>query len=381
MTEGTTTAAGLAGVEVGETAISTVGKQGVGLTYRGYDIHDLANGACFEEVAFLLVHGHLPTEAELEAYRQVLVANQALAAPLRSGLELIPASSNPMDVLRTAVSLLGSLEPESSFEDSQKVADGLLGSLPSMLAYWWHYAHDGRRIEVETGEPSIAGHFLTLLGGAPPTAEHRHAIDVSLILYAEHGFNASAFAARVAASTLSDKYSAVVAAIATLKGPLHGGANEASMKLIESFATPEEAEAGVMERLARHDRVMGFGHRVYKTSDPRAVVVKELSADLSSAAPDGHLHTIAERIEAVMDRERGLFPNLDFYAATAYHFCGIPTPLFTPLFVMSRVSGWSAHVDEQRQDNKLIRPLARYVGPSLQALVPLEQRHEPSSGT
>jgi 2-methylcitrate synthase len=371
----TTVSAGLAGVTVGTTAISTVGKSGVGLTYRGYDIHDLAAHADFEEVAHLLVHGSLPTAARLEWYRQRLAARRALPAAVRDTLAAIPAEAHPMDVLRTGTSLLGALEPELTFDDSHKVADRLLGALPSMALFWWHASRTGTRIDTDTGEGSTAAHVLRLLGapgGDDP--ERRRCLDVALILYAEHEFNASTFAARIAASTLADKYSAITAAIGTLKGPLHGGANEAAMGLISAFRTPEEAEAGVLDRLARKEKIMGFGHRVYRSSDPRSDVIKAWSRRLAARHPDGWMHDVAERIETVMRREKGLFPNLDFYSATAFHFCDLPTELFTPLFVFSRVAGWSAHVYEQRTDNRLIRPEAAYVGPASRPWVAREDR-------
>ncbi len=371
----TTTAAGLAGVTAGATAISTVGKEGVGLTYRGYDIADLARGATFEEVAHLLVHGSLPDAARLAHYRALLGRNRALPGPVLEVLERIPASTHPMDVLRTGTSMLGVCEPEVTFDDSHRVADRLLGAMPSMALYWWHFAREGRRVDVETGAGSTARHVLTLLSGDRDVdPERERCLDVALILYAEHEFNASTFAARVAASTLSDKYSAVTAAIATLKGNLHGGANEAAMELIASYRSPEEAEAGIMERLARKERIMGFGHRVYSVRDPRSDVMKEWSQRLAPRHPDGWMQAVAERIESVMRREKQLFCNLDFYAATAFHFCDIPTELFTPMFVFSRVSGWCAHVYEQRNDNRLIRPEAEYVGPEPRPFVALEDR-------
>ena len=366
-------AGGLAGVTAGETAICTVGKEGIGLTYRGYEIDDLAAGATFEEVAHLLVHGELPTEARLDEYIALLAAQRGLPPEVTAVLELLPADADPMDVLRTGVSVLGIVEPESSLDDRHVIADRLVASLPSMLGYWWAFSTHGQRIDTETGEGHTARHLLTLLG-VPTDDAHVRAVDVSLILYAEHEFNASTFASRICASTLSDQYSAIIAAIGTLKGKLHGGANEAAMGLIERFPTPEAAEAGVMDALAAREKIMGFGHRVYTVSDPRSDIIKSWSARLAEGHPDGWMHPVAERIEAVMRREKDLFPNLDFYSATAYHFCGIPTPLFTPVFVLSRVTGWSAHVYEQRNNNKLIRPDADYIGPDRRIFLPLAER-------
>ncbi|MDB5356903.1 MAG: 2-methylcitrate synthase [Phycisphaerales bacterium] len=365
---------GLAGVVAGKTGVCTVGQEGVGLTYRGYDIHDLASQATFEEVAFLLLYGELPTAAELEEFRSRLLPLRELPPLLRQTLEAIPAGSHPMDVMRTGCSMLGALEPELSFEGQFLAAERLLAAFPSMLAYWHRFWSDGVRIDAVTDDASIAGHFLHLLHGKPPGEEHRRAMDVSLILYAEHEFNASTFTARVAASTLSDFYSAITAAICTLRGPLHGGANEAAMEFISRFQNADVAEAGVDEALSKKEKIMGFGHRVYTHSDPRSDVIKPWSQRLSVEAGDVVIYPVSERIERVMMREKKLFPNLDFYSASAYHFLGIPTPLFTPLFVCSRVTGWAAHVFEQRADNRLIRPSADYVGPPPRAFVPIALR-------
>lgn len=365
---------GLAGLVVGETAISTVGKEGKGLTYRGYSIDDLAQHSSFEEVAYLLIYGELPTVSELKAYQEKLMLLRELTEPMKLVIEAIPATAHPMDVLRTTCSLLGSLEPESKSNQQQNIADRLIACAPSMLLYWYHFHKNGKRIKTNTDEPNIANHFLYLLHGKKPDKEHARAVDVSLILYAEHEFNASTFAARVTASTESDFYSAIVSGIGTLRGPLHGGANEAAMDLIDRFKTPEEAEQGIKTMLANKAKIMGFGHRVYKISDPRSDIIKKWSEKLSKEASDGYLYPVSERIEKILWDEKKLFPNLDFYSATAYHFCGIPTFMFTPIFVMSRISGWSAHIMEQRRNNKLIRPEADYNGPEKREYIPIEKR-------
>ncbi len=371
MTE-TAKSGGLAGIVAGRTSLATVGKQGKGLTYRGYTIEDLAEHVSFEDTAHLLLYGKLPTPIELDQYRTRLVGMRDLPEPLRTVLEQLPASAHPMDVLRTGCSTLGCLEPEVSFKDQHRIADRLLALFPGMLLYWHHFHRDGQRIDGRTEEDSIAGHYLSLLHGRPPSALHRRAMDVSLTLYAEHEFNASTFAARVAASTLSDFYSTVTAAIGTLRGPLHGGANEAAMELIDRFQTPDQAEEGILETLGRKEKIMGFGHRVYRECDPRSDIIKAWSRKLADAAGDRRLYPVSERIETVMRREKKLFPNLDFYAATAYHFLGIPTEMFTPIFVMSRTAGWAAHVIEQRGDNRLIRPTAEYIGPETRPWSPAE---------
>jgi 2-methylcitrate synthase len=367
-------AGGLAGVVAGETAICTVGKEGVGLTYRGYSIEDLANRASFEEVAFLLIHGTLPTTEELEAYRQTLQSGRPLPPQLKLVLEQIPATCHPMDVLRTGCSFLGTIEPEVPSRDPRRLADRLLAALPSMLLYWHQFHGRGTRVETHTQDRSLAGHFLHLLSGQPAPEEMERALDVSLILYAEHEFNASTFATRVTASTLSDYYSAIVTGIGTLRGPLHGGANEAAMALIDRFSTPDQAEAGLREMLSRKELVMGFGHRVYKLSDPRSDIIKRWARNLSESAGDTLPFEVAERIETVMRREKRLFPNLDFYSAIAYRQCRIPTGLFTPIFVLARTAGWTAHILEQRADNRLIRPGASYVGPEPRPLPSLAER-------
>lgn len=365
---------GLEGVVAGETAISTVGKKGRGLTYRGYAINDLAEQATFEEVAHLLIHGKLPNREMLALFKNRLMSQRSLPAALKTVLEQLPASAHPMDVLRTGCSALGAIEPEAASSDQVRVAERLLASFPAMLLYWHHYQADGRRIATESAEESLAGHILALLHGKKPEDLQRRAVDVSLILYAEHEFNASTFSARVTASTLSDFYSAITSAIGTLRGPLHGGANEEAMRLISRFGSADEAEQGLLEMLARKEKIMGFGHRVYKEMDPRSPIIQDWSHKLSEAAGDMLLYQVSERIEKVMLREKRLFPNLDFYSASAYHLCGIPTTMFTPLFVFARIAGWSAHVIEQRAANRIFRPIAEYAGPEPMAYVPIDQR-------
>ncbi len=356
-------AGGLAGITAGQTAIATVGAAGKGLSYRGYSIHDLTNHSSFEEVAFLLLYGKLPNQPELDDFVKRLIGHRALPAELRQTLQAIPATAHPMDVLRTGCSMLGVLEPETQFDQQAEKAERLLACLPSILVYWHRFAHEKIEIDFESNQPSVAGFFLEKLCGQEPSATHLKAMDVSLILYAEHEFNASTFTARVCTATLSDLFSAITGAIGTLRGPLHGGANEAAMELIEKFDSPDEAEAGIMQMLNDKSLIMGFGHRVYTVSDPRSDIIKTWSKRLSEECGDTVLYPVSERIEEVMWREKGLFPNLDFYSASAYHFLGIPTSLFTPIFVLSRVSGWSAHVFEQRSNNRLIRPGAEYIGP------------------
>lgn len=364
--------AGLRGVSAGTTAIATVGSGGDGLRYRGYDVAELAEHSCFEEVAYLLVYGALPTAAELDDYRSLLRGLRVVPAPVCEVLERIPGDAHPMDVLRTGCSMLGTVEPERGFDDQIGAANRLIATLPSMLLYWHHYVSEGTRIETSSDELSTAGHFLRLLHAAAPDAVHERALDASLILYAEHEFNASTFAARVCAATLSDIHSAVTAAIGTLRGPLHGGANEAAMELIERFDSPADAERGVRAMLERKEKVMGFGHAVYRTSDPRSPVIKQWAVRLAESDQDRALLANAMAIEALLRNEKKLFPNLDFYSAPAYRSLGIPTPLFTPIFVCSRVAGWSAHIIEQRADNRLIRPGADYIGPDARRYPPTD---------
>ena len=366
--------AGLAGVIAGRTAIATVGKAGKGLTYRGYSINDLAEHSTFEEVAYLLIYGRLPNAEQLGDYQQRLQSLRGLPAALKTVLEQIPASTHPMDVMRTGCSMLGNLEPEDAGRRQVGIANRLTACFSSILLYWHHFVTSGKRIETSTDDGSSAGHFLHLLHQQAPDELHRRAVDVSLILYAEHEFNASTFTARTIISTLPDFYSAVTGAIGALRGALHGGANEAAMELIEQYSTPDEAEKGVMALLAAKQLIMGFGHRIYKISDPRSDVIKAWAKKLGAAHGDEHLYPVSERIEQVMRRDKKMFPNLDFYSASAYHLCGIPTPMFTPLFVVSRITGWAAHIIEQRADNRLIRPNADYVGPDPRPFPPIANR-------
>ncbi len=366
--------AGLRGQVAGKTALSTVGKEGSGLTYRGYDVKDLAETCVFEEVAHLILKGALPTQAELDAYRVTLQSHRGLPQALKDVLERIPADAHPMDVLRTGCSFLGNLETETDFAQQGDATDRLLAAFPSIICYWYRFSHDGVKIETETDDESVGAHFLHMLRGEKPNELHERVMNVSLILYAEHEFNASTFTARVCASTLSDLHSCVTAAIGSLRGPLHGGANEAAMDMIEGFTSAGNAEEEMMGMLARKDKIMGFGHAIYADSDPRNAIIKEWSEKLGKDVGDTVLYPVSVRCEEVMWREKKLFCNADFFHASAYHFMGIPTKLFTPIFVMSRLTGWAAHVFEQRADNRIIRPSAEYTGPEMRPVPAITER-------
>lgn len=368
------TGAGLRGQSAGETSLCSVGAEGSSLKYRGYDVVELAELANFNEVAYMILKGELPSRDELEAYKIRLKSMRELPGSLREVLERIPADAHPMDVMRTGTSFLGNIEQEGDFSNQQAVADRLLATLPSMVTYWYRYSHDGVTIDTHSDEDSIGGHFLHMLHDDKPPKLHARVMDVSLILYAEHEFNASTFTARVCASTLSDLHSCITAAIGSLRGPLHGGANEAAMDMLERYTSVDDAVADVQAMLQRKEKIMGFGHAVYRVRDPRNAVIKKWSSQLAKDVGDSVLFAVSDAVERVMKEEKNMFANADFFHASAYHFMGIPTKLFTPIFVMSRITGWAAHCFEQRANNRIIRPGADYTGPESRSYIPMENR-------